>query len=246
MQHRCYLEPDAWHDTGVRLSESEAHHLFDVMRAAPGDTVCIFDGAGRSATAHVSAQGWGLEIDASSIREEQRHYHCTLFMAVIKSARMDWAVEKATELGVSEICPLICERGVVRVKKSEAEKKRMRWERIALAAAKQCGTPWLPAVALPEDVSGAVDRASSLAGQFIADLEEAEQSLSAAVGQLSAAAGPPHVGFWVGPEGDFTEGEKGVIIAGGALPVTLGPLVLRAETAALYGLSVVAATLAES
>lgn len=243
--HRCYLEPDAWHDSDVRLSEPEAHHLLHVLRAGPGDAVSIFDGAGRSAIAHVAGQGPGLEIDASSIRQQKRHYHCTLFMAVIKSARMDWAVEKATELGASEICPLICDRGVVRVKKSEAEKKRERWQRIALSAAKQCGTPWLPAVLLPEGISGAVHRAASLTGQFIADLEEAEQALSSAVGQLPGAAGPPHVGLWVGPEGDFTENEKRVITAGGARPVTLGPFVLRAETAALFGLSVVAASLAD-
>ena len=240
--HRCYVDPDAWSDTSVDVSDSEAHHLFHVLRAQPEDLVRVFDGAGRSADARVGSSPVALLLEPGSVTRAERSYSCTLMLSVIRSTRMDWAIEKATELGVAAIQPIITERCVVKIKPDDRTRKRERWVRIAMGAAKQCGTPWLPAIHDPLPLTDALPVADALSHQFVAALSEEQWSLYAGICAIREEPSPS-VGIWIGPEGDFTDEELALIQDRGAVPVTLGPLVLRAETASLAALSVIAAGL---
>jgi len=236
--HRCYIEPARWTDARIRPSSEEEHHLKDVLRASDGDVVVVFDGAGREAQARVVSASPGIFLDVVPGTQQTQRPSCSvaLYQAVLKGPRMDFLVEKATELGVTAIVPLLTERVVVRVAGERREDRRQRWERVARAAAKQCGHNVVPEIrpiaALAEalDVLGAHDLvlAGSLADDAVGIKTQLEQ-----VGEASRIA------ILIGPEGDFTPGEMAQCVAAGATGVNLGPRTLRAETAALFALSVV-------
>ena len=150
-------------------------------------------------------------------------------------------IQKATELGVARIVPILSERVVTHLDQESAESKAVKWQQVAIEAIKQCGSPWLPHVGTPV-----------APGKFLAGHERFELSL---IGCLEAGSRHPREWFqkffleqkrmpksvclWIGPEGDFSATEYAAIKAAGALPMTLGRLVLRVETAATYALSVV-------
>ena len=150
---------------------------------------------------------------------------------------MDWAVQKATELGASRIVPVLAQHGVVKLSRGDGDAKVERWARIARSAAKQCGTPWLP------EISPVVNLLDFLADLSCVDvllhcsLEPDARPFKTAVADLKRE-GAKRVGVLVGPEGDLTGEEAEAARRAGAWPITLGRLVLRAETAALYALSV--------
>jgi 16S rRNA (uracil1498-N3)-methyltransferase len=147
---------------------------------------------------------------------------------------MDWTVEKAVELGVSRIVPVISDRTIVRLDEEDGVAKAARWSRVAEEAARQCGAAWLPAITPPSSLKACLPALAETAPVFVAALTPAARPLREA---LSACAGtPPLAGWFVGPEGDFTAAELDALIQAGAIPVSLGPQVLRAETACLYGL----------
>ena len=167
--------------------------------------------------------------------------YLTLFACVTKGSRWDWTIEKATELGVARIVPVISERCVVRIGGNERAAKRERWRRIAEDAARQSDAQWLP------EICEAVDFRDSLAlvkacACFVGALTDppAEPLLVAIRRRRAADASASAFGLYVGPEGDFTPAELAALLEV-AVPTSFGPTVLRAETAAIFGLSVLAA-----
>lgn len=226
----------------MSLDPTEAHHLHQVLRAKPGQTVDVFDGLGRCAEARVGASPEQLELVPDSLVQHARSAHCTLYMAILKPARMDLAIEKATELGVDHIVPLFTEHCVAHVDAANVDKKRARWFRIATSAAKQCGTPWLPEVHSPLTLTDLCEMIQ--AGQWVAlgALTGASVPLKAALREAACARATSEarqVGLAIGPEGDFSPSEMQQLLEAGAVPVSFGSRVLRAETAALFGLSVI-------
>jgi 16S rRNA (uracil1498-N3)-methyltransferase len=151
---------------------------------------------------------------------------------------MDIGLQNATELGLGSFIPLVTERAVVKLSASQVASRRVRWERIVLGAAKQCGTPWLPRLATPcglDDFLAGPDRPDVL---LFGELEADAQPLREALAPLKAKP-PRQLGVVVGPEGDLSAEEKRRLREAGALPVSLGSSVLRSETAALYALSII-------
>ena len=237
---RCLVGTSEWGGTRLALSASETHYLLDVLRVEPGQDVRIFDGRGREAAARFTGLCEGVAVlELGGIR--QAAVPPTRFLlapALIREQRMDWLIEKTTELGVFRICPLCAERCVVRLAAEQRPARRERWERIALGAARQCRTPWAPVIDLPRDVAAFLKDRAALGGPVLmATIEGATTPLSAVLPALVASR-PPTVTVMIGPEGDFTPAEAGTAREAGVTLVGLGERVLRAETAAVHVASV--------
>jgi 16S rRNA (uracil1498-N3)-methyltransferase len=182
----------------------------------------------------------------------------TLGQAIPKGKNMDLIVQKAVEIGAAEIAPLISERTIVDLDKKEAEQKKAKWQQIAIEAAKQCGQNWLPTVHAPrklKDFFSSVEAGVSPASRSVSQPGRLPpQSDLRLIGSLQPDAihlkkilsdytdqhrdRPENVLMLVGPEGDFTPAELALAKTHGCLPITLGPIILRVETAAIYCLSV--------
>ena len=150
---------------------------------------------------------------------------------------MDLIIQKATELGASEIVPILTERAVVRLKEDRGAGKQERWEKIALNAAKQCGAAWLPKIAPVQTLKDFLAARRAFGALLVCALDETALPIGEAI-QAIKARPVSSVGVLVGPEGDFSAAEMEFIRAAGAVSVSLGGSVLRSETAAIYALSI--------
>jgi 16S rRNA (uracil1498-N3)-methyltransferase len=179
-----------------------------------------------------------LQLD----QEPARVIEITLFQAMLKPKRMDWLVEKVTELGVQRIQPTVTERVISRFSSAEAARKREKWQRTTIEALKQCGGAWLPSVQMPDTISHLLAQPGSPSTHVVASLTSGAGRVR---DQLRTLPGrglqqtPMTIGVWIGPEGDFTHEEAETLKNAGALPVTLGSNVLRGETAAICAISLV-------
>lgn len=206
------------------------HHLVRVLRARPGDRVVLFDGAGREADAVVVAvEGGEATLDAAEPRQAApATTPITLHLALLKGEKMDWVVQKATELGVARIVPVETAHTVVRLSGERAGTRAQRWRKIAAEAARQCGRADVPEIDEPTPIEQTLRRPAPVR-LFLH--ETATTPLPPTI------AGAP---IWVavGPEGGFSPAEVEAARAAGWSIVGLGPRVLRAETAALAILAI--------
>ncbi|HNQ87682.1 MAG TPA: RsmE family RNA methyltransferase [Verrucomicrobiota bacterium] len=241
--HRFHLPPAACRGSTLTLADREAHHALHVLRVQPGDRVAVLDGAGREFLCDVA------ETTRHEVRLAVRHAtqhpplprDITLIQAVTKSRSMDWVVQKATELGTRRIIPVIADRSVPRLDSGAAD-RATKWQEIAVEALKQCGTPWLPRIEPPEPLASSIARTERFPLSLLASLQPGAQHPREVLKAYAADHGAPPkaAAVWIGPEGDFTPAEMLEIRATGAQPITLGPLVLRSETAAVYCLAFLA------
>ena len=239
---RVYCQPPEREPAEIRLSADETRHLVAVNRAHPGDTVVAFDGRGNEWICALAAEADGearLQVRFHQ-KAQPLPYEITLGQALPKGQFMEAIVRKATELGAARIAPLESERTVVHLDDDRSDRKMEKWQVAAIEAAKQCGNPYVPEV-LP--LHSAVTFMVASRGydlKLIASLQPGAKSLRAVLAAYGAANGrPPRRVLWlVGPEGDFTPAEMSAAQTAGFEPITLGPLVLRCETAAVYALSV--------
>ncbi len=243
--HRCYVPRANWAAGILALPPAEAHHLLHVLRATEGEAVVVFDGAGQQARATVgrsSAAGVELRLLEPPHAVAAGAVELRLYQAIPKGPRMDLVIEKATELGAARIVPVLTQRVIVRLDPPQAAARVARWMRIAAAAAKQCGTPRLPEVSAVQPFETALREAATADCCLAGLLSGQPQPLRDVVRAAAARPTPPrHVALLIGPEGDFTPAEAQAILAAGAVPVSFGARVLRTDTAALFGLSVLAA-----
>ncbi|HEY8961560.1 MAG TPA: RsmE family RNA methyltransferase [Luteolibacter sp.] len=228
---RFFLPSDAWADEAW-LTGDEAKHLSQVLRIRAGETVAVFDGNGRRADAvvrEVARDRAKLEL-GPAVETPPLKPAVTLAFAIPKGKNMDLVVQKAVELGVSSIQPLVTRRTIVQPGEGKAEK----WRRVALEACKQCGLDHLPVIAEPLMFSGWLAKREGGDLALIASLAPGARPMKEAVRTPEA---PRAVTVLIGPEGDFTPEETTAALAARFRPVTLGVNVLRAETAALFCLS---------
>lgn len=231
---RFFLPPDAWQTT-AQLEEDESRHCSQVLRLSAGEQITVFDGCGRSAHAtirQVSKHVVSLEIGAIT-RDDSPSPVIVLAQAVPKGKTMEWIIEKAVELGVSRIVPLVTRHTIVKYDASEAMKKAEKWQKVALEACKQCGQNWLPQVLPPIDGRTFLE-APREGSKIIASLAPGTQPLRHWIAESGAAE---QVTVMIGPEGDFSADETQLALEVGYRPASLGPLVLRSETAALYAMA---------
>lgn len=237
--HRFYIPPHAWASDRPVLDPAESHHAADVLRIEPGDRVTVFNGEGAEALAEVAQIGRDRVEVKKLHASKTAPLQCaiTLAQAIPKGKNMEFIIEKGTELGAAAIAPLLSERTVVQCDAEEALKKKQKWQRVALEACKQCGQNWLPEILPPQTPKDFFAGASRYDLMLIASLQPDAQHLKRVLAEAGPQA-PRRVLVLVGPEGDFTPAEIALARSHGCRPITLGPIILRTETAALYCLSV--------
>ena len=220
----------------VDLPPTAARHV-QVLRMQPGHTLTLFNGEGGEFSAEVQHMGRSdVRVIVGEHRDVECEAACQVHLAVGMPAneRMDWLVEKATELGVTRLTPLMTERSVLRLQGERAEKKRGHWLSVAAAACEQCGRNRLPEIDLPQSLTEWLSHFRAADGTLtrVLSLSEGSQPLRSSV----ADAGAP-VLLVSGPEGGLSPAEEALLRQHHYAPVTLGPRVLRAETAALAALA---------
>lgn len=240
--HRFFVPPAACHGDSFELTGAEAHHAARVLRLRRGDSVVVLDGAGTELACAVAGTAQGaVRLDVCERRTHPRPaFQITLLQALPKGKLFESIVQKATELGASRIVPVLSERVVSQLDETKAESRQAHWQQVAIEAVKQCGAPWLPRVEAPQSPAAFLACGERFDLPFVASLQPGSRHPRAWFDQFRSEHGgaPSSVAVWVGPEGDFTAAEIEAITAAGARPITLGPLVLRVETAAVYCLSV--------
>lgn len=255
---RAYAPDALVNATEIRLTADESHHLIVVNRCQRGDPVVAFDGRGREWECECAEAAKTAAVLRVKSTRPSTPLPCaiTIAQALPKGATMDEIVRQATELGAARIVPLLTERTQVHLDEDRAGKKVEKWRVAAIEAAKQCGNPWVPEIApvqsLETFLRGTFASTTSAAPatgnvempvfdlKFVASLHAGARPLRGVVDNWRAEHNrPPHQALWlVGPEGDFSPAEMAACAAAGCVPVTLGPLVLRCDTAAVSALSV--------
>lgn len=249
---RCLIDAVQWSADDIELAPDESHHLVRVLRARPGEQVGLFTGQGHSAQAtflSVRQKRALLRVlPATRRKTPPPSVAVTLIQAIPKHALMDGIIQKAVELGAQAIQPLMTERVIIRLSAGDgrsagdgqsagaAKQRRERWQKIALEATRQCGAAWMPAVlpvrSLPEMTAGLAGFDLCLVASLHADARTFRDVITKARGRVLKS-----IALVIGPEGDLTETETMALQDAGAHLVSFGNAVLRVETAALYGLS---------
>jgi len=247
---RVHCLPATKEPAELTLSPEESHHLIGVNRARLGVRVIAFDGRGTEWTCELVGdrrQGAVLRVLATHSRAPLP-YALTLAQALPKGPAMDAIVRKATEIGAARIVPLETERTQVHLDGERSDRKVDKWRIAALEAAKQCGNPFLPEIAPVQRLADLLAAPGPFDLKLVASLHPGATSLKPVLADFRALQGrPPHSVLWlIGPEGDFTPEETNHALAAGFVPITLGPLVLRCETAAVYALAVTSYELSET
>ena len=217
----------------IALPDPIAHHIH-VLRLAIGEAITLFNGEGGEYTATLTSmekKRASVEIKTFSPREVELPYSMTLAQALPEGSKMDWIIEKAVELGATAIQPLAAQRCVVRLSPERAAKKMEHWQGILASAAEQSGRNRLPHLAEPADFQEWTQQQNLHLRILLSP--RAEQSLS----DWARHHPPQAVALLIGPEGGFTEQEECIAAKNGVLTLSMGPRVLRTETAGLAALA---------
>jgi len=240
--HRFYVMPENWNADPPVLRASELHHARDVLRLEPGERVVVFNGRGHEIMAEIT-KVTRKEIQMRKLHETRvPPLRCEIMLAqaIPKGKNMDLIVQKAVELGAAKIAPIISDRTIVHLQDKEAVQKQAKWQQVAVEAAKQCGQNWLPTVQIPRKLSDFFDGIAPLQIRLIGSLQSDAVHLKTVLAEYENEheSRPTSVLMCIGPEGDFTPAELNLARSHGCRPITLGPIILRVETAAIYCLSV--------
>jgi 16S rRNA (uracil1498-N3)-methyltransferase len=226
---RLYVDAALRANATLTLPEAAARHA-QVLRLQPGSEITLFDGRGGEWSARIEAMG-KREVTATALQHHatERELPCrvTLALAMPSGERMDFVIEKATELGAAGIVPLTSERSVLRLSGERAEKRRAHWQAIAVAACEQCGCNRVPDVLAPQPLAVWL----GTLGERAAD--EQRCLLGWRDAQPWSATSATTVITLSGPEGGFTADEEALALSRGFVSVSLGERVLRADTAPL-------------
>jgi len=234
---RFYVRPEDIKGDIILVSREEAHHIVDVMRMDAGDDIVAFDGTGREYFGRILSVFKGslkIKIEKiNNVRKASRIF-VTLAQALPKRAKMDFIVEKATELGADEIIPLVTERTIARLTKDKQPRKGEHWQEVAISASKQCGRADIPKVRPSSKFKDVLNEAKNYDIAMMACLNENTRPLKEVIANFEGRK----MLIMIGPEGDFSRKEIEAAASSGIKLVSLGRLVLRVDTAAIYLLSV--------
>ena len=232
---RVYLDHPLDPDTELRLPEGPARHLTQVLRLGPGDALVCFNGDGRDHVARVVAAGRPgvvLAVGAAGAPEAEPALRIHLALGISRGERMDYAIQKAVELGVAGVWPLSTERSMVQLKGERLERRLEHWRGVLIGACEQSGRCRLPALASAQPLDAWL--AAAPPGALLLD-PRAPRTLA----QLARPG--PEVSLLVGPEGGLSPRERDLAQRHGVSGVRLGPRILRAETAPLAAIAVLQA-----
>jgi 16S rRNA (uracil1498-N3)-methyltransferase len=237
---RVYVEAPIAAGKRLVVEGSAANHITRALRLRSGDALTVFDGSGGEFGARIEEfrkDSVVVVVEDHRLLERESPLPLTLAQGISRGERMDWVIQKATELGTSRIVPLFTKRSVVRLDEKQADRKLQHWRAIAIAACEQCGRNRIPELAapvdffdvLPAEASGATRLLLSPTGDLrIEDLgQDVRQGASKGITVL------------IGPEGGLEDVEQEAALAAGFKAVRLGPRVLRTETAAIAALTII-------
>jgi len=230
---RFFVDPAAVGETHIRLDPETLSHI-RVLRLGPAETFTVTDGTGIDYRCIFSDSQ--AQIIDRAINQAEPTIQCAVYLAFTRGERMDFAIQKSVELGASEICLFPARRCVVQHDEKGLLKKLPRWGKIALEAAKQSGRGNIPPVTAASDFSSAMVQAAKVDQAFFFYENETQQSLRQALDQRPDFQTASLV---IGPEGGFTEEEASLALTHGLRSVSLGPRILRAETAPAAALAAV-------
>ena len=240
-----FVTPDAITPPTIRMTGDLLHHLRDSLRLRPGDSLTLNDGCGtryRVEVTHVDSQSIDSRIIDQQTEPVRRTSPIVLGQSLIKGDKMDWVIQKATELGIATLVPIHSTHSVIKPNPERLEHQRSRWERIARDAAQQSERWTVPTIAGPVALS-------QICRQYaLAPLKGilAERSSGPSLATIPLPQDHQHpIVLLVGPEGGWTAAEQHLAQQHGFLPLTLGPRILRAETAAIAALSILQSRLDE-
>jgi 16S rRNA (uracil1498-N3)-methyltransferase len=226
--------------TGARceIDRNAANHITRVLRLRNGDEITVFDGRGGEYAARIDSIRKDkvlVDVRDQRVLTRESSLHLTLAQGVSRGERMDLVIQKATELGVSRIVPLLTERTVVKLDADQAERKMQHWQGIVIAACEQCGRNTLPKLGEPTHLR-----------EFVRESEGTRLLLSPEGSlRIREIAVATDVTVLIGPEGGLTEGEQDAAVKAGFERVRLGPRILRTETAAIAALTALQAHLGD-
>jgi len=240
-------------DTGAELSlpAGTARHV-QVLRLQPNDEITLFNGQGgefKAVVTHMGRSEVSVRVGEHQRIERELNIHVHLWSGITANERMDWLLEKATELGATTLLPITAERSVLKLKGERADKKLVHWQAIAVASSEQCGRNRVLQVGQARTLTQAIEQlpaASSQAARWVLSLlpgtrllQEMIQTIRSTDGHDHGATQPTEIIVLSGPEGGLSPAEEAQAIAAGFVPVSLGNRVLRAETAPVAVLSAV-------
>ena len=234
---RFYISKESIEGNTITITGEEAHHILDVMRLKKLDKVVTFDGTGREYVGFikdVKAKSLTIEVVQTRTPKTSRNVEVTLIQAIPKKERMDYIVEKSTELGVSLIIPIITARTIPSWDEFKKSAHVKRWRKMAREASKQCGRADVPAVFEIMNFKDAIKRQEDYDLRLIATLSEEAGRLKDILNGFKGEK----ISIAIGPEGDFTTDEVEEAKASGFKPVGLGPRVLKSDTAGLTVLAI--------
>ncbi|HZS46764.1 MAG TPA: 16S rRNA (uracil(1498)-N(3))-methyltransferase [Blastocatellia bacterium] len=235
MLRRFYAPPSARTSTHIRLDAQEAHHLKDVLRLTAGDQVSVFDGEGNELVCEIensSRSGAELKILKQESKRVESDLQITLYQAIVKGEKFDLVVQKATELGVNRIVPVMTAHSDVKPDRESSSRKLERWRRIALEATKQSGRTRLIEIQPPISFSAALETKAGLKFLF------AERG-GTLLHERKADPAIGSVAILIGPEGGWQSEEIEQAKDASFEIVTIGPRILRTETAAITAVSLI-------
>lgn len=230
--HRLYVPEPLAAGAELRLDAERSHYVSRVLRARPGDTLVLFDGRGGehcASISRISKQGATVTVGAHRDGIPESYLTVHLLQGISRGDRMDWVIQKATELGVARITPVLTELSVVRLDEDRAERRLAHWVRIAQGACEQCGRNRIPVIDPPRAFPDAL--ASVTASTRIMLQPGASPALA------SREIEHDLIDLLIGPEGGLSDGEHSQAVAAGFVSCSLGPRVLRTETATIAALA---------
>lgn len=233
--NRLFVDGSLDAGADLRLGDDQAHYVGRVLRLRVGDELILFNGRGGeyvAVAAEISKRGVSVRVGERREREVESPLAIHLIQAMGRGERMDFVVQKATELGVHRISPVISEFSVVRLDRAKAEKRAAHWTRITRSACEQCGRNVPPGIDLPQALETWLTDNSSSETERIVLRPDAGETLASRI--LSAG----RLELLTGPEGGFSDAEYERTAAAGFIACSLGPRILRTETAALAAIAV--------
>jgi len=227
---KFYVKPEDIEGNLIQITEDQAQHITTVLRRQAGDEILIFDGSGREYHTKLLKVGKICTAEVLDVQwnTSEPKVQITLFQGIPKGEKMDWIVQKCSELGIIKIVPVLTEYAVVRLDEKEGSKKQERWQKIALEACKQCGRAKLPVITVPVAFSQVPVLLQEYSLKLVAYEEERTLSVQAALQEQADT-----IAYFIGPEGGITPKEHEALVEAGAKSITLGRRILRAETAAV-------------
>lgn len=235
--HRTRLHIEGNYSTGaeLELGSDKSRYLTRVMRLRVGDPLLVFDGEGSEYHATLASAGKAsatLSVNEKTVAETETNLRVHLVQGISRGDRMDFVVQKATELGIKRVTPVLTEYGVVKLDAKRAEKRRDHWQKVAASACEQCGRVRLPLIDMPV----------TLKGWFGSKPASVDMQLILRPGAKLSLTGidepPTKICLLVGPEGGFSDGEYADAEVAGFRPIALGPRIMRTETAAVATLAI--------